>query len=64
MPNAVPGWWFAVVCVDCQQHIAIKEAPEAERVSRSSGWQGVCPHCGKEDSYPASAVERVLIVEE
>lgn len=66
MEKAVPGWWFAVVCPSCHQHIpfAVAPSPEEEPEAKSQGWEGTCPHCGEAHSFNTAAVERVLVEED
>ena len=61
MKKAKPGrWYFYVECPTCEEQIIFQKAPAPELVEHvySKGVTAKCPHCGKEDTYPAARVAR------
>jgi ribosomal protein S27E len=61
MKKAEPGgWYFYVQCTGCNRDIIFQKAPPPEELAhpRIQGLNVKCPHCGKEDTYPAAQVRR------
>jgi ribosomal protein S27E len=63
MEKAKPGWYFYVQCSNCNEDIIFREAPPPVEIPQamSRGVTVICPHCNKEDTYPAARVRRGVV---
>src|SRR5712692_3839977 len=64
-PTKPGGWYFFIVCHNCQKEILLSEAPsqEQEKTPKVQGGKVTCPHCQSARTFEPSQVGRGWVAE-
>ncbi len=64
-PTKPGGWYFFIVCHNCEREILLSEAPspEQEKAPKVQGGKVTCPHCQSARTFQPSQVGRGRVPE-